>query len=139
MHFVWIDTGESFLALIKNFVDIVFCNESEVLSLFQKDNLSSCQDDLYSLCDLVVITLGKEGSVIINKSQNKKVESYCEGEIIDTTGAGDIYAGGFIHGLIKNYSLEKCGEIGSICAGQIITQLGSRSSIDLKKLIKKLD
>ncbi len=130
---------ESFLALIRNYVDIVFCNESEVLSLFQKDNLSSCQDDLYSLCDLVVITLGKEGSVIINKSQNKKVESYCEGEIIDTTGAGDIYAGGFIHGLIKNYSLERCGEIGSICAGQIITQLGSRSNIDLKKLIKKLD
>ena len=129
----------SFLALIRNYVDIVFCNESEVLSLFQKDNLSSCQDDLYSLCDLVVITLGKEGSVIINKSQNKKVESYCEGEIIDTTGAGDIYAGGFIHGLIKNYSLERCGEIGSICAGQIITQLGSRSNIDLKKLIKKLD
>ena len=61
-----------------------------------------------------------------------------KGEVIDTTGAGDIYAWGFIHGLIKNYSLKKCGEIGSICAGQIITQLGSRSNIDFRELIKEL-
>ena len=59
-----------------------------------------------------------------------------KGELIDTTGAGDIYAGGFIHGLINNYSLRKCGEIGSICAGQIITELGSRSNINLKNLIR---
>ena len=59
-----------------------------------------------------------------------------KGNVIDTTGAGDLYAGGFIHGLINNYSLEKCGEIGSICAGQIITQLGSRSNIDLRKFIR---
>ena len=65
------------------------------------------------------------------------IKSMTKGKVIDTTGAGDIYAGGFIHGLIKNYSLKKCGEIGSICAGQIITQLGSRSNIDYRELIKR--
>ena len=65
-----------------------------------------------------------------------RIESITTGKIIDTTGAGDIYAGGFIHGLINNCSLKKCGEIASICAGQIITQLGSRTDIDLKELIK---
>ena len=65
----------------------------------------------------------------------KIIEAITKGKIIDTTGAGDIYAGGFIHGLINNCSLKKCGEIASICAGQIITQLGSRSEIDLKGLI----
>ena len=60
-----------------------------------------------------------------------------QGKVIDTTGAGDLYAGGFIHGLINNYSLKECGEIGSICAGQIITQLGSRSNNNLQEIIKR--
>ena len=129
---------KSFLELIDNYVDIVFCNESEVLSLFKKDKLANCQADLSSLCELVVVTLGSNGSLIINKNTIEVIKSITKGKIIDTTGAGDIYAGGFIHGLIKNYSLKKCGEIGSICAGQIITQLGSRSNIDFRELIKEI-
>ena len=127
---------ESFLKLIDNYVDIVFCNESEVLSLFKNDKLSSCYEGLYSLCELVVVTLGKNGSLLVNNNNIEIIKSMSKGKVIDTTGAGDIYAGGFIHGLINNYSLKKCGEIGSICAGQIITQLGSRSNIDLRKLIR---
>ncbi len=127
---------ESFLELIDNYVDIVFCNEYELLSLFQKENLESCQKYLSSLCELVVVTLGSEGSFIYDKSGAKIIKANLTGKVIDTTGAGDIYAGGFIHGLINNYSLNKCGEIGSICAGQIITQLGSRSNIDLQELIR---
>jgi sugar/nucleoside kinase (ribokinase family) len=129
---------ESFLELIDNYVDIVFCNESEVLSLFKKDKLANCQGDLSSLCELVVVTLGSNGSLIINKNDLEVIKSIPKEKVIDTTGAGDIYAGGFIHGLINNYSLKKCGEIGSICAGHIITQLGSRSNIDLQKLISKV-
>ncbi len=127
---------ESFLELIYEYVDIVFCNESEVLSLFKNDKLASCQEDLSSLCELVIVTLGSNGSLIVNKNNVEIIESITKGNIIDTTGAGDIYAGGFIHGLINNCSLKKCGEIASICAGQIIMQLGSRSDIDLKELIK---
>jgi len=129
---------ESFLELIDNYVDIVFCNESEVLSLFKKDKLANCKEELSSLCELVVVTLGSNGSIIINKNDVEVIKSISKGKVIDTTGAGDIYAGGFIHGLINNYSLKKCGEIGSICAEQIITQLGSRSNIDLKELIKNI-
>ena len=127
---------ESFLELIDNYVDIVFCNESEVLSLFKKDKLASCQEDLSHLCELVIVTLGSNGSLIINKNENEVINSINKGKVIDTTGAGDIYAGGFIHGLINNYPLKRCGEIGSICAGHIITELGSRANIDLKELIK---
>ena len=127
---------KSFLELIDNYVDIVFCNESEVLSLFEKDKLANCHEDLSSLCELVVVTLGSNGSMIINKNNVEVIKSITKGEVIDTTGAGDIYAGGFIHGLINDYSLKKCGEIGSICAGHIITQLGSRSNIDLRELIR---
>ena len=129
---------ESFLELIDEYVDIVFCNESEVLSLFKKDKLANCQGDLSSLCELVVVTLGSNGSLIINKNDIEVIMSINKGKVIDTTGAGDIYAGGFIHGLINNYSLKKCGEFGSICAGHIITQLGSRSNLDLKELLKEI-
>ena len=126
----------SFLELIDEYVDIVFCNESEVLSLFQKDKLATCQRDLSSLWELVVVTLGSNGSVVVNNDYIEVIKSIKKEKVIDTTGAGDIYAGGFIHGLLNNYSLKKCGEIGSICAGQIITQLGARSNISLKELIK---
>ena len=106
---------ESFLELIDNYVDIVFCNKSEVLSLFKKDQLEDCQGDLSSLCELVAVTLGSNGSLIINKNNIEVIKSMPKGKVIDTTGAGDIYAGGFIHGLINNCSLKKCGEIASIC------------------------
>ena len=109
-----------------------------MLSLFKKDKLASCQEDLSCLCELVIVTLGNNGSLIVNKNNVEIIESITKGKIIDTTGAGDIYAGGFIHGLINNFSLKKCGELASICAGQIITQLGSRSDIDLKELIKQI-
>ena len=127
---------ESFLELIDNYVDIVFCNEYEVLSLFKKNDFRSCKESISSICKLVIITLGSKGSLVINKDRFEEIKPRLLGKVIDTTGAGDLYAGGFIHGLINNYSLRKCGEIASICAGQIITQLGSRSNIDLKNLIK---
>ena len=127
---------DSFLELINNYVDIVFCNESEILSLFKEENLESCQKYFPELCELFVITLGSKGSLINHKNKNELIKAHHLDKIIDTTGAGDIYAGGFIHGLIKNYPLSKCGEIGSLCAGQIITELGSRTKMDLQELIR---
>ena len=128
---------ESFLKLIKNYVDIVFCNEFEVLSLFKKNDLLSCKESISSICDLVVITLGSKGSLIINQGDIKEIKPLILGKIIDTTGAGDIYASGFIHGLLNDFSINKCGELGSLCAGHIITQLGSRSNVNIKNLIEK--
>ncbi len=128
---------ESFLDLIKNYVDIVFCNEAELFSLFKNNNFQNCKENLSSVCELAAITLGSKGSLIINKGEAIEIKPSIADKIIDTTGAGDIYAGGFIHGLLENYPLGECGKIGSMCAGHIITQLGSRSSFDLKQLIQK--
>ena len=125
---------KSFLELIDNYIDVVFCNESEVLSLFKQNELQSCKESISSICELVIITLGSKGSLVINKGESVEIKPFLLGKIIDTTGAGDLYAGGFIHGLINNYSIKKCGEIGSLCAGHIITQLGSRSNINLQNL-----
>ena len=128
---------ESFLKLIVKYIDVIFCNESELLSLFKENDLPSCKESIASLCQLAIITLGSKGSLIIKKGDSIEIEPLLFGKIIDTTGAGDLYAGGFIHGLIQNHPLKKCGESVSICAGHIITQLGSRSNIALKELIEK--
>ncbi len=128
---------ESFIELIDSYIDIVFCNESEVLSLLKENNLQSCKHSISSLCELVIITLGGKGSLVINKGEYEEIKPILLGGIIDTTGAGDLYAGGFIHGLINNYSIKRCGELGSICAGHIITQLGSRSNINLQNLLEE--
>ena len=128
---------ESFIELIENYVDVVFCNESEMLSLFKVNDLEICRESISSICELVIITLGSKGSLVIKNGESEEIKSRILGKIIDTTGAGDLYAGGFIHGLINNYSLKKCGEIGSICAGHIITQLGSRSNINLQNLLQE--
>ena len=128
---------ESFLELIKNYIDVVFCNESEILSLFEENNLKNCKEFISSLCNLVIITLGSKGSVVINEGASEEISPIILGKIIDTTGAGDLYAGGFIHGLMNRYSLKKCGEIGSLCAGYIITQLGSRSKINLQNFLQE--
>jgi len=128
---------ESFLYLINDFVDILFCNEEELKSLFKEVDLEQCEIEIKSLCELTAITLGEKGSLIINKNKTELIKPFNFGKAIDTTGAGDIYAGGFIHGLINNLSLNDCGKIGSICAGHIVTQIGSRSKINLKKLISE--
>ena len=129
---------ESFLKLIGSYIDILFCNEEELKSLLKQKNLEKCQEYISTLCELNVITTGSKGSLIINGDQTIKIKPKVLGEVIDTTGAGDIYAGGFIHGLINNYPLNRCGNIGSICAGHIVTKIGSRSDTNLKELIKQI-
>ncbi len=128
---------ESFLYLINDFVDILFCNEEELKSLFKVNDLEQCKIEIKSLCELTAITLGEKGSLIVNKNKTELIKPFLFGNAIDTTGAGDIFAGGFIHGLINDLSLNDCGQIGSICAGHIVTQIGSRSKINLKKLISE--
>ena len=128
---------ESFLNLITEFVDILFCNEAEIKSLFKEVDLNKCKLEIQSLCELAVITLGEKGSLIICKNNVEEIKPFIFGKLLDTTGAGDIFAGGFIHGLINNYSLNNCGNIGSICAGYIVTQIGSRPQINMKDMIDK--
>ena len=128
---------ESFLYLINDFVDILFCNEEEIKSLFKLIDLEQCSTEIQSICELTAITLGEKGSLIVNENNKELIKPFLFGEAIDTTGAGDIFAGGFIHGLINDLSLIDCGQIGSICAGHIVTQIGARSTINLKKLISE--
>ncbi len=128
---------ESFQFLIEKYVDIIFANENEIISLYKSSNFESSVDIIKKKCEVCVLTKGKKGSVIINNDKYFPIKPYLFGKAIDTTGAGDLYASGFLYGYTNGKDLEKCGHIGSICAGHIVTQFGSRSSTNLNKLLKE--
>ena len=128
---------ESFMNLLNTYVDILFANQQEIISLCQGNTLSDSIKKIRKSCEIIVITLGQEGSLIITKEGEIQIKSYSFGKVIDTTGAGDLYASGFLYGYINKYDLDKCGNIGSICAGHIVTILGPNPKISLKKLVKE--
>ena len=128
---------ESFQSLVEEYVDILFANENEIIALYQSSSLNSAVANIQGKCEIAVVTRGSKGSLIISKEKEYSINSYNFGKTIDTTGAGDLYASGFLHGYINSKDLLTCGNFGSICAGHIVTQLGSRSKASLNKLINE--
>ncbi len=126
---------ESFKDLLENYVDILFANENEITALYESSDFDSAVDNIKQKCQIAVLTRGAKGSLIISEGNEYLINSYSFGEVIDTTGAGDLYASGFLHGYINSKDLLTCGKFGSICAGHIVTQLGSRSNANLAQLI----
>ena len=127
---------ESFKELVENYIDILFANEDEITSLYKTSNLNSAIEKLKKKCELAAITIGEHGSILISNGKQITIDPFVFGKAIDTTGAGDLYAGGFLKGLSDGLNPVISAKIGSICAGHIVTQLGSRSNTDLSTLIK---
>ena len=126
---------ESFIKLVEDYIDILFANEDEITSLYKTSNLNLALEQLKNKCELAAITRGENGSILISNGKEINIDPFIIGKAIDTTGAGDLYAGGFLKGLSDNLNPVICAKMGSICAGQIVTQLGSRSNTDLLNLI----
>ncbi|MGA0988811.1 MAG: PfkB family carbohydrate kinase, partial [Vulcanococcus sp.] len=80
------------------------------------------------------LTRSEQGSVILSGNSSIAIKPFNLGPLVDTTGAGDLYAGGFLHAYTQGESLERCGQLASLCAGQVVTQLGPRSQVDLQAL-----
>ena len=126
---------ESFVKLVRNHIDILFANEDEIKALYKTSSLNTAIEELKKTCDLAAITIGKKGSILISSGKEINIDPFIFGKAIDTTGAGDLYAGGFLKGLADGLKPEISARIGSICAGHIVTQLGSRSNTNLLNLI----
>lgn len=125
---------EDFLNLIENYVDILFANENELETLFSED-LKKNIFNLKKIVKIAAITMGESGSIIFDDNDTLKIESVKSSSVLDTTGAGDIYAAGFLFGISRNFSLRDCGILGSKCASSIISHYGARPKIKLKGLI----
>jgi sugar/nucleoside kinase (ribokinase family) len=110
--------------LIKNYVDIVFANEDEAKALTGKLPEDALHE-IAKIAKIAVVKVGKNGSMIKSGNEVHTIKAI-DAVVIDTTGAGDLYAGGFIYGISKGLSLNKCGKIGALLAGKVIEQIGAK-------------
>ncbi len=122
------------LTFIETSADIVLANEVELASLFQTEDFEAGCDRLAALVETAAVTRGEKGSVVLSGDQRVAVEAYPVGKVIDTTGAGDQYAAGFLLGLARGKSLDEAGRLGSLAASEVIAHWGPRPQVSLKNL-----
>jgi len=126
---------ESFQELVDGHVDILFANEMEITALYKANSFEEAADQVRGRCKLAALTRSEQGSLVLNGAGTHSVAPFQLGPLLDTTGAGDLYAAGFLHAYTQGQSLDECGRLGSLCAGQVVTQLGPRPQGSLKQLV----
>jgi len=124
------------LFLIESEVDILFANEYELISLFELDNFDKAITLISGKVNLANITRGSKGSETIHKTGSFNSPSFEVKDVIDTTGAGDIYAAGFLYGYVNGYSLEDSANLGNLMASEIISHFGARPEKSLSSIAK---
>jgi sugar/nucleoside kinase (ribokinase family) len=123
-----------FLELVTHDVDVLLCNETEVCSLFQVSNLDQAFSSLEELGILAVVTRGPIGADVLTVTGVVSVPAHEVEHVIDQNGAGDMFASGFLYGLALGADPVESAELGSLCAGEIISHLGARPENDLEEL-----
>ena len=126
----------AFRSLIQGGVDVLFGNQEEVCALYETDTLDDALAQLRAECTLAAVTRSGEGSIIMTPEDTIQVPAARVDEVVDTTGAGDLYAAGFLHGLARGRSLEECGRLASLAAAEIISHIGARPETSLAELAK---
>ena len=124
-----------FAALVRDEVDILFGNDVELCSLYELDSLDDAIARVRGECELAAITCGKEGSYVVTADEVVQVPAEPVARVLDTTGAGDLYAAGFLYGYTRQLDLAECGRIGSIAAAEVISHVGPRPLVELRTLL----
>lgn len=126
---------DDFRALVSDEVDLLFGNESELIALYETETFDEAVTELRHHCHTAAITVGHKGSVIVTRDEMIAVPAVPVRKVIDTTGAGDLYAAGFLHGLTSGKSLDECGYLGSVAAAEVISHVGPRPLVELRTLV----
>jgi sugar/nucleoside kinase (ribokinase family) len=113
-------------------VDIVFANKQELLSLYETEDFELALGKIANDCKLAAVTLSEEGAVVVRGKERVKIDAFAIDELVDTTGAGDLFAAGFLYGYTQDRSLEDCGKLGCLAAAIVIQQIGPRPMVSLK-------
>jgi sugar/nucleoside kinase (ribokinase family) len=125
-----------FLTLVREQVDVLFGNEDELCALYETDSLSDATDAVRRDCRLAAITVGAEGSYVVSKDDVLHVPAFPVRRVIDTTGAGDLFAAGFLYGLTHDHDLRSCAWMGSLAAAEVISHVGPRPLVELRTLVE---
>jgi sugar/nucleoside kinase (ribokinase family) len=129
---------DEFLDLIRSkTVDLVFANEAELQSLYETDDFDKALVQLRSDARLAVVTRSEKGCVVASSESTVAVPAFPIEKVVDTTGAGDLFAAGFLFGLVRGVNHEQAGRLGTLAAAEIIQHLGARPQTSLKALAQK--
>jgi adenosine kinase len=129
---------DEFLDLMrKGTVDLVFANEAELHSLYQTSDFDTALKELRKDAKLGVVTRSEKGCVVASKDGVVAVPAFAIDRLVDTTGAGDLFAAGFLFGLVRGAGVEAAGRLGALAAAEVIQHIGARPRVSLKELAKE--
>lgn len=126
---------QEFLDLIGE-CDLVFANEDEVMTLYSVATFEEAVDAIRGKCKTAVITRSEKGSVVVTATETVAVPAAPVAKVVDTTGAGDLYAAGFMYGYLRGWDMKACAELGGKCAAKIIQHMGARTLKPLSDLVE---
>jgi sugar/nucleoside kinase (ribokinase family) len=129
---------DEFLDLMRSgTVDIVFANREEALALYETRDFEEALTKIAADCKIAAVTMSEDGAMILRGKERYKVDAIALKELVDTTGAGDLFAAGFLYGYTQDRSLEDCGKLGCLAAGIVIQQIGPRPTTSLAEAARE--
>lgn len=128
---------DEFRHLAENEVDILFANEAEIISLYQTRDFDAALQHIRNTVQIAVLTRSEKGAVICAGEDVHVIDAQSVDRLVDTTGAGDLFAAGFLYALSRRMDLGDCGRVGAMCAAEIISHVGARPETPLKELMEK--
>ncbi len=128
----------AFLDLVRHHVDILFANEAEICALYQVHDFDTALARVRGHCEVAALTRSAHGSVLVSDGAQHVVKAHPVPGVVDTTGAGDLYAAGVLYGLSQGLELPTCGWLGSLAAAEIIAHVGARPMVPLAQLAESL-
>ncbi|MCE7887862.1 MAG: adenosine kinase [Alphaproteobacteria bacterium PRO2] len=126
-----------FRKLVENHIDILFANEDEIISLYQTKNFEQAAATVKDKCEIAVLTRSEKGAVVLGRGEQIAVPAAPVAKIVDTTGAGDQFAAGFLYGFTEKMPLEKCAKLGAAAAAEVIGHIGPRPQQRYSELIRQ--
>jgi sugar/nucleoside kinase (ribokinase family) len=124
--------------LVDGHIDILFANEAEICALYETEDFAAAAAAVRGQVAIAALTRGAAGSLVLVPGIEHHIEPAPVTRVVDTTGAGDLYASGFLYGLTCDLPLPTCGEIGSLCAAEIISHFGARPEVELSRLVARV-
>lgn len=124
-----------FRDLVEHHIDVLFANEQEITSLYEVDDFDAALQAVNHHTEIAVLTRGEKGAVIVAGSEVHVLDPEPIEKVVDSTGAGDLYAAGFLYGITHGYSLPESGRLGALAAAEVLSHLGARPEQDLRDLL----
>jgi sugar/nucleoside kinase (ribokinase family) len=127
---------DAFLDLVEHHVDVLFANEVEICALYRVRDFDAALARVRGHCEVAALTRSAKGSVLVADGRVHVVKPHPVDEVVDTTGAGDLYAAGILYGLSQGLDLPTCGRLGSLAAAEVIAHVGARPMVPLAELAR---